>query len=586
MSKKKTSLRLLTIALVLIIGGSLLGSWIQTGAGAASVKEVKFYGTYDGLYSAYLFTPDGITTGIQAPGILMVHGFNNSKEYMNSTALEFARRGYVVLSMDLDKHGLSASSKAPSSAANGYGALDGFKYLQSLDIVDKDNVGLLGMSMGGYAIEAAALANPDDYKAMFYMDSSCASCGELRNFAISWGTGSEVPQPFGASNGTEVPTMELAMQTYGTDQPLVPGKVYGSIADGTGKVYYEHVFNHPYSTDDPVSIGNAVDWFGMTISGASNGSLPGSDQIWGWKLFGTGVSFIGFVIFILGLGSLLLKTPYFNSLNDEMPEYKGNKGLAWWVFAIFTSFIGPLTLYKLFLAFFMANYFHLEGVTTGFVGWLFVVGVITIVVLIAGYFAFGKKAGATGVNYGITWEGVGIHWGKIGKALLLALLVNVSAYFLLYLINSWLLVDARFWLITLKVTDLHHFFIMLVYVIPVAIYFVPLAIALHGTLRPNNGQVTQAREMIVNSVMLLVGLLVVLGYYYIPLEFFGAPANFGPGGLGLINAIALIGLLPVVAVISTYFFRKTGRIYVGAFILTFFITWYLVASNALFSLGG
>ncbi len=61
--------------------------------------------------------------------------------------------------------------------------------------------------------------------------------------------------------------------------------------------------------------------------------------------------------------------------------------------------------------------------------------------------------------------------------------------------------------------------------------------------------------------------------------FFGAPANFGPKGLGLINAIALLGLIPVLGYISTYFYRRTGKVYVGAFINTFFIAWYLVAAN-------
>ena len=237
-----------------------MGHGFKPVQGQYRSKKLNFMGSYDGLYSAYLYIPKGVITGTQAPGILLAHGFNNSKEYMSNTALELARRGYVVLSMDLDKHGVSASSAAPSAAVNGYGAMDGFDYLRSLDIVDLDNVGILGMSMGGGAVESAAMANPDSYKAIFFMDSSCSACTELNNFALSWGIGSEVPQPFGASKGEDVAGMEMAMETYGTDQPLVPGKVYGSIEDGTGKIYYTHVFNHPYSTDDPVSIGNACDW--------------------------------------------------------------------------------------------------------------------------------------------------------------------------------------------------------------------------------------------------------------------------------------------------------------------------------------
>lgn len=585
MGNKKSRV-LLIVSLLIMLGSSLLASWIQTGAGAATVREVKFYGSYDGLYSAHLFIPKGVTTGRPAPGVLAAHGFNNSKEYMNNTALELARRGYVVLSMDLDGHGMSLLSKTPSPMDNAYGALDGLKYLLSLDIVDPDNVGLIGMSMGGMAIETAAQLMPDSYKSMFFMDSNPGTPELDKNFAMSWGLGSEVPQPWGAKNGAEIQNMPEAMKVFGTDQPIVPGKIYGSIEEGTGKIYFTHFGNHPYSTDDPTSIGNAIKWFAMTLDGAKRKDLPPTNQIWQFKVLGTAVGFVGLILFLIAFGSLLLETPFFSMLKDKLPEYKGLTGSRWWIFALITTLLGPLTLYRLFLYFFMRNYFRLEGITTGFAGWLMVVGLITIALLIGGYYAFGRKNGATGVSYGLTWEGKGLDIRKIGRSLLLALTVVVTGYFILWLINSWLLVDFRLWVLTLKVTDLKHFFIMLAYVIPLALYFIPLSVTLHGTLRPRNGEVSVAREIVINVVVLLVGTLGLLAYYYVPLTFFGAPANFGPGGLGLINAIALIGLLPVIASISTYFYRKTGHVYVGAFINTFFITWYLVAANTIFSFGG
>lgn len=584
--KNRRNWVVLSIGLILILIGSGLASWIQTGAGTVTVKEVKFYGAYDGLYSAYLFTPKGVVTGNPAPGVFMAHGYNNSKEYMSNTALELARRGYVVLAMDLDGHGLSADSNVPSAAENSYGALDGYKYMLSLDIVDPENVGLLGMSMGGGAIEGAAQALPDSYKALFFMDANCSVCELDRNFAVSWGLGSEVPQPWGATNGSEVQSMPAAMEIYGTDQPIEEGKVYGSIEEGTGKVLYTHFGNHPASTDDHVSIENAVRWFGMTLDSAKISDLAAENQIWQLKVLGTGTAFLGLIFFLIGLGALLLGMPYFQSVNETMPVYKGNTGLRWWIFAIITALVGPLTLYDLFLKFFMANPFKLEGISTGFVGWLFVVGLITIALLVVTYFIFGRKAGMNLNSYALAGENGKLDWKQIGKSFLVALAVVVSGYIVLWLINSLLLVDFRVWILTLKVTDWDHLLIMLPYIIPALIYYIPISVVLHGTLRTNQGKVSFAKEAFVNSAILLLGLGAVLAYYYIPLEFFGAPATFGPGGLGLINAIGLIPLLPVVAVISTYFFRKTGRVYVGAFINTLFVVWYLVAANCVFSFGG
>ena len=52
----------------------------------------------------------------------------------------------------------------------------------------------------------------------------------------------------------------------------------------------------------------------------------------------------------------------------------------------------------------------------------------------------------------------------------------------------------------------------------------------------------------------------------------------------LIIALLLImfgGLLVAVAYVSTYFYHKTGKIYTGAFINALFITWYIVAGQAI-----
>jgi pimeloyl-ACP methyl ester carboxylesterase len=592
MNENRSRWTLLIVALVLILAGSLLGSWIQTGAGAARVVEVKYLGMGNAVNDAYLWIPNGVTAKNPAPAVLAAHGFNNSKEYMSNTALELARRGYVVLDIDMDNHGKTEPSNLPPTplgapAPNGIGTLDGLKYLRSLDIVDKDNIGMVGMSMGGMAIDATAMLLSDGYKAMFFMDSGCSGgCPTDKNFAISVGKQTELSaMNGGALKGADVPLMPDNMKIYQTDKPIVLGQVYGSIQDGTGKILYDHFGDHALSTDDPTTIGNVINWFGMTLGGAKN-DIPSSSQIWPFKLLGTGVAFLGLVLLLFAAGALLLQLPFFQSLNEKLPAYKGNVGLLWWVFAIITALLGPVTFQWLFPIGFAKNWFKLESVTTGFTYWLFIVGVITIAILVAGYFLLARKAGATGVSYGLTWEGVGIDWRKVGKSLALALVILGIGYFVLWLVNSWLMVDFRLWVLTLKVTDLRHFIVMLAYVIPLAIYFIPLSVVLHGTLRPKNGEASFAREMITNVVILWVGVLGLLAIFYVPLTCMGVNAPpFGGMPLGMINFIALIVLIPVIATLSTFFFRKTGHVYVGAFMCTLFITWYLVAANTLFAIG-
>ena len=74
----------------------------------------------------------------------------------------------MVVSLDQTGHGYSD----PPAFANGFGGPDGLAYLRSLDIVDKNNIGLEGHSMGGWTVLAAAKAAPDAYKALVLEGSS------------------------------------------------------------------------------------------------------------------------------------------------------------------------------------------------------------------------------------------------------------------------------------------------------------------------------------------------------------------------------------------------------------------------------
>ena len=566
-------------SLVLVLAGSLLATSIQNGLGAASVKEVSYLGAENGINDAYLWIPNGVTAQNPAPGILAVSGFNNSKEYMSNTALELARRGYVVLAIDMEAHGHS-DRVTPGDGADG--ALDGLNYLRSLPIVNNNQVGEIGMSMGGVAIDTAAAAEPYAVKSLYFMDSICvATCTMAINEGKSEGTGTEFPDP-GATTGSLVKSSAALEKSFGVTQPVVPGQLYGSVSAGTAREYWEHFGDHPLSTDDPASIGDAISWFGLTLP--TNTSLTSSDQIWPLKDLGTGVAFLGLVLFLFALGAFLLRTTFFGSLNEDLPAYKGNTGRAWWIFALVTALLGPVTFNWLFNTGYNADWFQLESVSTGFALWLGIVGVITIVVLAGGYYALGRRAGASATTYGVAWTHAGLDWRKIGKSALLALSVVAAGYFVLWVADSWMHVDFRFWLLTLKTSDLQHVPLMIAYAIPIGLYFISLAVVLHGTLRPKNGQATARREIVTNIAILWLGILALLAWFYVPVEFFGAAPN-GNIGMGMINFIALLALIPVVGGLMTFFFRKTGHVYVGAFISTFFIVWYLTATNTWFIRG-
>src|SRR6202158_4374409 len=92
--------------LVLIVAGGLLAHLTQT-SGGIRIQDIRFAGAKGHLMSALLYVPPNASAQTPAPGILAVHGYINSRETQDGFAIEFARRGYVVLAIDQTGHGYS-----------------------------------------------------------------------------------------------------------------------------------------------------------------------------------------------------------------------------------------------------------------------------------------------------------------------------------------------------------------------------------------------------------------------------------------------------------------------------------------------
>jgi len=256
-------------------------------------------------------------------------------------------------------HGFSNGA----NAENSYGGLDALKYLRSLSMVDTGNIGLVGMSQGGFGpVTIAANAMPDSYNSIFYMESECSApgspditpCMNLKNVAFNIGKVTELGGMVLVGKGTDAPTSPVIQHVFGTTEPIEEGKIYGSIEEGTARILYQPWEDHAGSTDAPAAIANTIDWMGKTLKGGS--SLPSSDQIWGWKLFGTASALLGAFLFVFAMGSLLLKSSYFKPLVQAVPEYKGLKGLGWWIGALITTAVGPLLYVWVFQGIFFSGW--------------------------------------------------------------------------------------------------------------------------------------------------------------------------------------------------------------------------------------
>jgi hypothetical protein len=209
-------------------------------------------------------------------------------------------------------------------------------------------------------------------------------------------------------------------------------------------------------------------------------------------------------------------------------------------------------------------------------------GIISLVLFLLWHFLLNRRNGATFANYGLTWNGR-IGWAKLGKSFLMALSVAFAAYLVLAVADYFFQVDFRFWVVALKLLSPLQFRIFLCYLVPFAFFFLIFSTMLHGQLRrtkADGSDVSMGSAVVVNALIAIAGLFVLLLVQYIPL-LAGGTLAIADEPLLTIVGIQFVPILAIVAIISTFFYRKTGHVHVGAFLNTLFVTWYIVAGQAI-----
>ncbi|HMI11948.1 MAG TPA: alpha/beta fold hydrolase [Bradyrhizobium sp.] len=559
--------------LILILAGGWLAHLTQT-SGGIRIQDVRFAGAKGNIMSALLYIPPNATAQTPAPGILAVHGYINSRETQDGFAIEFARRGYVVLALDQTGHGYSD----PPAFANGFGGPDGLAHLRSLDIVDKYNIGLEGHSMGGWTVLAAATAMPNDYKSMVLEGSSTGkpfaadgTPGWPRNVALVFAQYEEFSNlMWGVERARDVTQSPKLWALFGTHAAIEPGKLYGDIAQGTARVLYTPAITHPAEHISHEAIGYSLDWFGKTLQGGT--PRPSEDQIWVAKEIGTLIALIGFVALLIGVFDGLLEAPLFSHLrlpeiaDGTMPAHVAASGRRWTLAFVLSAFIPALTYYPAFAlagTFVKPSAFLPQGITNQIMVWAIINALIALALM---PFA-PKRARRAGI---------------IGPSILIAVATVIVGYAALWLADLAFKIDFRFWIVALKLMNGKQFLIFLIYLVPFTAFFV---IALH-LLHRNFSTMAAGRGALylTNILALTLGFIVLLGLQYGTLWIGGKLFNPLPDPgfvpLSTIVAIQFVPLLAISAIIATFTWRRTGSSLPGALICGIFVSWYVVAGTA------
>lgn len=554
------------IGWLLVIGGGYTAHRVQS-SGGVEVTDVRFEFEPGRELSALIYRPASATSARPAPGILAVHGYINSRETQSGFAIEFARRGYVVLAIDQTGHGFSDGV----AFSAGFGGPAALRYLRDLAYVDPDNVGLEGHSMGGWTSLAAAADQPDGYQSIALVGSSTGAPFALagtpqfpRNLAVIFSRYDEFAElMWGVDRALDVADSKKLQLVFGVDQTIEPQRLYGSIEAGSARWLSMPLTTHPGDHLSGEAIADALTWMALTLQGGTTKDV--SDQIWHWKELATLVAFIGGICVLLGTFSLLLSSRAFATLAGSAQGAVSKPDRRWWVALVLISALPALSFFPLTAlgATLTANVLFPQGVTNQIMVWALGNGFISLLI--------SKLLTLKGAAQTLPKRSTGYAL----RSLLLSVVVVGCVYLALLLSDVLFDTDFRFWVVALKLLAPHHATSFLAYLLPFTAFFYLSQAGWLRTMSLAGNPITQYGSAIAaNAGGLLIMLMAVYGYLFVAGRLPGVDPLFS------IVAIQFVPVLTVTSVISVFTWRRTGSPLTGAMICGLLVTWYVVAGQA------
>jgi len=632
MSSKKKNVILVCIALALVLVGSIVASLVQTDFGRVRVVEVTYVSEDGARFHSLLFIPKSATAENPAPAVIAAHGYNNTAEVQTINFVELARRGYVVMAIDHYSHGDSSATDPnvkPKGLTPDMGTYSALQYLGRLPYVDKNNIGMIGHSMGGSTIQIGALraftARETDPtvtvpKALmptsqaFYVgaDGTLAYGKYPVNVGIIFSRFDEWHENmWGAKTGDLINTTPKAVAgmgfsnaayntyySFGNTTPLDRNGAIEAAKNGTLRVIFQHGTTHPGTHWSFKAAAWAVDFFDITLRGGKSTIAP-TNQVWVWKEIFTGIAMVGFFLFIVPFTFLLLEIPFFKTLIRPEPvapstwATKKDRLIYWLIYLVlllplpllWNWAVGyPIDIRDMGRAVPTVlkanNYFNLPAVN-GLVILCVLLGAIFLVAFILTYQFLMKK---NGVKY--EQLGVRLPAKEIGKALLLAVIVFVAAYMLLVLVRYFFTTDFRFWVWSFRALTRAKWLTYLRYLPFFLFLFLISSLTLNSFTR-----VRDQKEWvnIVLMVLATVGGLVIFTlidyttffavgrkmWMYVPY-----PANPKyTSALAGVLAWNVEFIFPIAAVFARTIFKKTGSIWLGGFVNALVITLFAISNT-------
>lgn len=583
----------LILALVSAIGASL----VQTSAGAVTVKDLKWETASGRMMSALLLTPETATADDPAPAVVVSHGWWNNREMQSANYVELARRGYVVLSIDMYGHGNSDPLPADELMVGGTGMYDAVQLIADLPYVDRDRIGITGHSNGARAanfsiplddaaeeqlISSVMLvdfdpiytdADGDHVNAYGSRDVGLIQAQYDEFFFRSYdadGAPLTAPRDYLSTPNAQSFLHFGASPDEIEDEVREQGTVYTESVNGTEAIRVIHSLpqTHPWTTISSTAVGHLIDFFDESLGAPA--PLDSGNQIWQLKELFTALGLIAFGILLVTVPRALLDTRAFRALAAPTPAaapLAGRIPAVWfWGGMLVSAIISGVSYVWLSqqpavlgITFNAVPSIVPQGSVFFIALWAAINGLAAMIIMAGAYLAFARKGGMS-----LRTSGVLPGWRAFFHGIGLALTSVVAVYAVVFVLDFLFTTDFRFWVIGIKWFSVDKIGLAL-FVLPLfLIYFVANSVAINAFNR-----VTIAGREWVNTAVLAVAnslaptVLVIAQYSVFAVS---GELIAGFGGIFSIWLLPVIVILAVTAIVSRKLYRATGNPYIAGFL--------------------
>jgi hypothetical protein len=585
----------LFICIFIILISSFIASTIQSSFGKVSVEAQKLQ-TDDGQTLVYdLYKPRVADSSNKVPFVVVVPGFQRSKEALSNIAIELSRRGLAVALIDPYAQGMSSSSTSRLAATTqGYGmfALVDYAYEGNFSFVDINKIGSTGHSMGGNAAirgadyfgKEAIESNTKSKLHSVYVSGYVLTLRDSilkdsrSNMGISYALYDEGAfrnelQGWDAANMQIAPeSLRVVNNILENDDQLKKielGKYYGNKDNNTLRVIFNEELLHPFQPYNKEATANQISYF-EKVFGFPNAINP-LNQIWQFKELFTLINMVVSLLMLVPLTRALLQISFFKGIIKPIPaplpkQSKQGKLVFWSVFVISASiaclsFIPMVDIAK--VLFVDASnremtWFFPQRMNNSVMLWAAFNGTIGIAIFLLSYHFFGRRHGSKTESWGLK-----VSKKELVKTLTLGILVFTLFYLFLFLNYFLFHVDYRFWFMGVRIFQPEMLIILMMYFPLFFVFFFSNSLRVNGAMRFEGQQEWVSR--LIGGFANSLGLILIIIIQYVTYALSGTvfwTTNW-------LSVNLLFGIVPMMFILPYFnriFFRMTGRVYLGPLI--------------------